>query len=109
VVVVIGGYNSSNTNHLAALCAEKLPTYHIQDAGGVDPAAGSVRHKPVGAAEEVVTRDWLGSGRRTVGVTAGASTPNNKVGETIERIFATRGIALVPALASGAVGSPAGQ
>ena len=100
VVVVIGGYNSSNTNHLAALCAEKLPTYHIQDASCIEPATGTIRHKPVGAADEVVVRDWLGAGPRTVGVTAGASTPNNKVGETIERIFATRGIGLVAALTS---------
>ncbi len=99
VVVVIGGYNSSNTTHLAALCAEKVPTYHVQDAACVDPVTGTIRYKAVGAAAEVEARGWLGSGRRTVGVTAGASTPNNKVGETIERIFATRGIALAPALA----------
>jgi 4-hydroxy-3-methylbut-2-en-1-yl diphosphate reductase len=99
VVVVIGGYNSSNTNHLAALCAEKLPTYHIEDAGCIDPAAGTVRHKPVGKTAEVEARDWLASGPRVVGVTAGASTPNNKVGETIQRIFATRGIVLAEALA----------
>ena len=98
VVVVIGGYNSSNTTHLAALCAERLPTYHIQDAGCIDPAAGTVRYKPVGRAGEVEARGWLASGPRVVGVTAGASTPNNKVGETIERIFATRGIALATAL-----------
>ncbi len=101
VVVVIGGYNSSNTNHLAALCAEKLPTYHIQDASCIEPPTGVIRHKPVGASQEVAARDWLGSGPRTVGVTAGASTPNNKVGETIERIFATRGIGLVAALTAG--------
>jgi len=101
VVVVIGGYNSSNTSHLAALCAEKLPTYHIQDAACVDPATGTIRYMEVGAKAEVEARDWLGAGRRTVGVTAGASTPNNKVGETIERIFATRGIALAAALAAG--------
>jgi 4-hydroxy-3-methylbut-2-enyl diphosphate reductase len=99
VVVVIGGYNSSNTNHLAALCAERRPTYHIQDAGCLDPEARTVRHKPVGQPAEVEVRDWLAAGQRVVGVTAGASTPNNKVGETIERIFATRGIALVEALA----------
>ncbi len=105
VVVVIGGYNSSNTTHLAALCAGKLPTYHIQDAACVDPVAGTIRYKAVGAQAEVEARDWLGSGRRLVGVTAGASTPNNKVGETIERIFATRGIPLAAALA----GQPAHQ
>jgi 4-hydroxy-3-methylbut-2-enyl diphosphate reductase len=98
VVVVIGGYNSSNTTHLAALCAERLPTFHIQDAACINPEAGTVRYKPVGQPGEVEARDWLASGPRVVGVTAGASTPNNKVGETIERIFATRGIALATAL-----------
>jgi 4-hydroxy-3-methylbut-2-enyl diphosphate reductase len=53
----------------------------------------------VGGAGEVLVRDWLGSGPRAVGVTAGASTPNNKVGETIERIFATRGVAIATVLA----------
>jgi 4-hydroxy-3-methylbut-2-enyl diphosphate reductase len=99
LVVVIGGYNSSNTNHLAALCAEKLVTYHIQDAGCIDPETGTIRHKPVGTQQEVEVRGWLAAGPRVVGVTAGASTPNNKVGETVERVFATRGIVLGAALA----------
>jgi 4-hydroxy-3-methylbut-2-enyl diphosphate reductase len=98
VAVVIGGYNSSNTNHLAALCAARLPTYHIQDAFCIDPAARAIRHKPAGSQQELEVRDWLPSGPVVVGVTAGASTPNNKVGETIERIFASRGIALASAL-----------
>jgi len=98
VMVVIGGYNSSNTNHLAALCAKRVPTFHIEDSSGLEPAAGTVRHKPVGAQQEVQTAGWLGADVRVVGVTAGASTPNNKVGETIERVFATRGIDLATAL-----------
>jgi len=99
IVVVIGGYNSSNTNHLAALCAEKLTTYHVEDAACIDPAAGTIRHKPVGQQQETVRRDWLPPGKLVVGVTAGASTPNNKVGEAVERVFATRGITLAAALA----------
>ena len=99
VVVVIGGYNSSNTNHLAALCAERLTTYHIQDAACIDPATGAIRHKPMGAQEETVTRDWLPPGKVVIGVTAGASTPNNKVGEAVERVFATRGVSLAAVLA----------
>jgi 4-hydroxy-3-methylbut-2-enyl diphosphate reductase len=98
VAVVIGGYNSSNTNHLAALCAARMRTYHIQDAFCIDPGARTIRHKPAGAQQEVEARDWLPSGPLVVGVTAGASTPNNKVGETIERIFASRDLALVAAL-----------
>jgi 4-hydroxy-3-methylbut-2-enyl diphosphate reductase len=94
VVVVIGGYNSSNTNHLAALCAELRPTYHVEDAACIDPPSGTIRHKPVGAQDETVAHDWLPKGRCVIGVTAGASTPNNKVGEAIERVFATRGVSL---------------
>jgi 4-hydroxy-3-methylbut-2-enyl diphosphate reductase len=99
VVVVIGGYNSSNTNHLAALCAERVVTYHIQDAACIDPAARTIRHKPIGSHQEIRVPDWLSPGRHVIGVTAGASTPNNKVGETVERILATRGVSLAAALA----------
>lgn len=98
VMVVIGGYNSSNTNHLAHLCREYTPTYHVSDATKIDPEAGTITHKPElapDAAEEVAT-DWLPSGRIDVGITAGASTPNVKIGEAVERILAMRGVALEP-------------
>jgi 4-hydroxy-3-methylbut-2-en-1-yl diphosphate reductase len=90
LMVVIGGYNSSNTTHLAAICHERVPTYHIEDASCIDPATGVVRFRPVGAREEERREAWLPAGPLTIGVTAGASTPNNKIGETIERIAATR-------------------
>ncbi|MEO6057744.1 MAG: 4-hydroxy-3-methylbut-2-enyl diphosphate reductase [Gemmatimonadales bacterium] len=92
VMVVVGGYNSSNTCHLAALVQSKgVRTFHIEDADGVDPATGAIRHQPIGAKQELTTADWLGGGR-IVGITAGASTPNNKVGETIARICAFSGL-----------------
>jgi len=94
LMVVIGGYNSSNTTHLAAICHERVPTYHIEDAAGIDPDARTIRFRPVGAKTEETKGDWLPAGPLVVGVTAGASTPNNKVGETIERIAAMRGLAL---------------
>ncbi|HKV72355.1 MAG TPA: 4-hydroxy-3-methylbut-2-enyl diphosphate reductase [Gemmatimonadales bacterium] len=94
LMVVIGGYNSSNTTHLAAICHERVPTYHIEDAGGIDPETGTIRFRPVGAKVEEAKRDWLPAGALVVGVTAGASTPNNKIGETIERVAATRGLSL---------------
>ena len=92
LMVVIGGYNSSNTNHLAHLCREYTTTYHIADASCIDPESGAIRHKPELAADapEVETRDWLPPGHLSLGLTAGASTPNNKIGETIERILETR-------------------
>jgi 4-hydroxy-3-methylbut-2-enyl diphosphate reductase len=92
IMVVIGGYNSSNTNHLAHLCREYCPTYHIADALCIDPESGAIRHKPELAADapEVITTEWLPAGPLTLGMTAGASTPNNKIGQTIERILNTR-------------------
>ena len=93
VMVVVGGYNSSNTCHLAALVhSQGVPIFHIEDAEGVDPAARTIRHQPIGTKHEVTSADWLGDGR-VIGITAGASTPNNKVGETIARICALAGVA----------------
>jgi 4-hydroxy-3-methylbut-2-enyl diphosphate reductase len=97
LMVVIGGYNSSNTTHLAAICQERVPTYHIEDAAGIELEGGegsAIRFRPVGAADERRLAGWLPPGPVTVGVTAGASTPNNKIGETIERIAAVRGVTL---------------
>jgi 4-hydroxy-3-methylbut-2-enyl diphosphate reductase len=95
-MVVIGGYNSSNTISLAALCAEKVPTYHIEDAEGIDPERGTIHFRVAGIKHVEETRSgWLrASGPLRIGVTAGASTPNNKIGETVARILATRGLAL---------------
>ena len=93
-MVVVGGFNSSNTISLAALCAESVPTYHIEDAEGIDPAARTVHYRPAGIAHrEADAPGWMpAEGPVTIGVTAGASTPNNKIGETVARIFATRGL-----------------
>jgi 4-hydroxy-3-methylbut-2-enyl diphosphate reductase len=92
LMVVIGGYNSSNTTHLAAICKEKVTTYHIEDAACIDLDDGSIRHRPVGIHNSEDRREnWLPAGSLRIGITAGASTPNNKIGETIERIAALRG------------------
>jgi 4-hydroxy-3-methylbut-2-enyl diphosphate reductase len=93
VMVVVGGYNSSNTMSLAALCAERVPTFHIEDASCIDTRAQIIRHLPIRAHDEIATADWLpGKATLRIGLTAGASTPNNKIGETVSRIFASRGI-----------------
>ena len=93
VMVVIGGYNSSNTLSLAALCSERVPTFHVEDADDINPTSGTIRHRPLGSKEEVESTDWLPDATPLrVGVTAGASTPNNKIGEAVGRIFATRGV-----------------
>ena len=98
VMLVIGGYNSSNTCALAALAASKgVRTYHIEDAAGIDPVSGVIRHQPVREKQEVSEARWLGSARR-IGITAGASTPNNKIGETIARLSAMVGADLEAAI-----------
>lgn len=93
VMLVVGGYNSSNTLSLAAICAATVPTYHVEDADCLDVGQGSIRHRPVGGTAEIVTAHWLGTAALVrVGITAGASTPNNKIGEAVARVFASRGI-----------------
>ena len=94
IMLVVGGYNSSNTISLAAICAARVPSYHIEDAECINVASRSIRHRPTGSTEEVVVADWLPAGPMRVGITAGASTPNNKIGETVARVFATRGLEL---------------
>jgi 4-hydroxy-3-methylbut-2-enyl diphosphate reductase len=94
VMLVIGGYNSSNTNHLAHLCRQHTATYHVQDASCIDVVSGSIRHKPELSpdAAEIDGTGWLPDGPFELGITAGASTPNNKIGEALLRILAIRGI-----------------
>jgi 4-hydroxy-3-methylbut-2-enyl diphosphate reductase len=84
LMVVIGGYNSSNTANLAKICAARLPTYHIADPEClISPA--EIRHRPVGARDETIQTGWLPAGGPVaIGLTAGASTPDNLVGATIK-------------------------
>jgi 4-hydroxy-3-methylbut-2-enyl diphosphate reductase len=101
IMIVIGGYNSSNTNHLAQICAQHTRTYHLEDATCIDPAAGTINHKIVGTDDVVTEDDWLPDGTVVVGLTAGASTPNNKIGDTVERILEMRGLTLDDLFANG--------
>jgi 4-hydroxy-3-methylbut-2-en-1-yl diphosphate reductase len=93
VMVVIGGFNSSNTISLAALCAERVPTYHIEASSAIDPDGKTIHYRPALIKHTEADRgEWLPDGRVRVGVTAGASTPNNKIGDVVARILATRGL-----------------
>ena len=85
LMIVIGGLNSSNTCNLARICAERVPTYHIAGSDGL-LSTGAIRHKPVGSPGEITTTGWLPDGRVTIGLTSGASTPDNLVGAAIQRL-----------------------
>ncbi len=94
LMIVIGGYNSSNTNHLAHMCRQHTTTYHVEDASCIDVETGAIRHKAelAASAPERVDTDWLPAGPFTLGLTAGASTPNNKIGEALLRVLKIRGV-----------------
>lgn len=93
LLLVIGGYNSSNTSHLAEMGEAKLPTYFIKNAAKM-VSDKLIVHYNQHKGEEVETNDWFPSGKITVGITAGASCPNNLIEDTIRRLFELRGISV---------------
>jgi 4-hydroxy-3-methylbut-2-enyl diphosphate reductase len=99
LLLVIGGYNSSNTSHLAEMGEAKLPTYFIKNAAKM-VSGQLIIHYDQHIGREVETRDWLPTGRVTVGVTAGASCPNNLIEDTIRRLFELKGVSVQQLLAA---------
>src|SRR2546430_16708682 len=86
LMIVIGGYNSSNTANLARICAAARPTYHIADPDCL-MSPETIRHRPVSAKSEITTMGWLPAHRPVVvGLTSGASTPGNLLGAAIARL-----------------------
>jgi len=86
LMIVIGGYNSSNTTNLARICAGSRPTFHIADPDCL-LSAQEIRHRPIGSKEETTTTGWLpAEGAVRIGLTSGASTPDNLVGATVARL-----------------------
>lgn len=98
LLLVIGGYNSSNTSHLAEMGEAKLPTYFIKNAAKM-VSDKRIQHYNQHRHQEVETENWLPTGKITVGVTAGASCPNNLIEDTIRRLFELRGISVQEVLA----------
>ncbi len=93
LLLVVGGYNSSNTSHLAEMGEEKLPTYFVLNASRL-LSNKEIRHYDLHQRGEVVAHNWLPQGRVVVGITAGASCPNNLIEETLIRLFQLRGISV---------------
>lgn len=83
--LIVGGYNSSNTSNLHRIALDAAPSYHINLAECLIDR-GSIRHKPLGQHHEIITGDWLPDGDVSVGITAGASTPNRVMGDVLERL-----------------------
>ena len=99
LLLVIGGYNSSNTSHLAEMGEAKLPTYFIKNAAKM-ASDKLIVHWNQHLQREVETENWLPHGKITVGITAGASCPNNLIEDTIKRLFELRGVSVQELLAN---------
>ena len=98
LLIVVGGYNSSNTSHLAEMGEAKLPTYFIKNAAKMQ-SDKLIVHYNQHLKKEVETANWLPPGKITVGITAGASCPNNLIEDTIRRLFELRGLSVQEVLA----------
>ncbi len=91
LLLVVGGYNSSNTSHLAEMGEAKLPTYFIRNASRLE-SRDRVVHYSSHEKREITTDGWLPPQPLVIGITAGASCPNNLIEDTIIRVFALHGI-----------------
>ncbi len=99
LLLVIGGYNSSNTSHLAEMGEAKLPTFFIKNAAKM-VSEKLIIHYNQHILEEVETSNWLPEGKITVGITAGASCPNNLIEDAIRKLFELRGVSVQELLAN---------
>jgi 4-hydroxy-3-methylbut-2-enyl diphosphate reductase len=99
LMIVVGGYNSSNTSHLAELSEARVPTFFIKNASEII-SDKQIRHYNLHRQTEEHTDNWLPDGPLYVGITAGASCPNNLIDETICRLFELRGVNAAGVLAA---------
>ncbi len=95
LLLVVGGYNSSNTTHLVEIGQEELPTFFIHSSSCLN-SLESITHYDINRKEEVSV-SYAGiisdpDKPAVIGVTAGASCPNNLIEETIVKIFELRGV-----------------
>jgi 4-hydroxy-3-methylbut-2-enyl diphosphate reductase len=93
LLLVVGGYNSSNTTHLAEMGEQKVPTYFIRNHECL-VSQDRIRHYDLGAKEEISSSlQWcpeIGHPAQ-IGITAGASCPSNLIEEVMLRVLELRG------------------
>ena len=94
LLLVVGGYNSSNTAHLVEMAEPQLPTFFIRGASCIK-SLEEIVHYDLHRREEITSnyaRLFSSDHPVTVGITAGASCPNNLIEETIFKVFELRGV-----------------
>ena len=93
LMFVVGGYNSSNTSHLVEIAGEKLPTFFIRGARCIR-SIEEIIHYDLHHNKEVSSNQKLLLDPEkpvTIGITAGASCPNNLIEETMVKVLQMRG------------------
>lgn len=93
LLLVVGGYNSSNTAHLVEIGEKELPTFFIRDADQIK-SLEEIVHYDLHHKEERTANYadvFSGKGHVTIGLTAGASCPNNLIEATVRKVFELRG------------------
>ncbi len=94
LMLVIGGFNSSNTSHLQEIAEEyKIPSYHIDSVERIK-SIDSIEHRQLDGSV-TITENWLPEGEIIVGITSGASTPDKVVEDSIEKLFALKTTAAI--------------
>ena len=94
LMLVVGGYNSSNTAHLVEIAEHQLPTFFIRDASCLR-SFEEIVHYDLQQRQEITSgyAECFSPGRPvTIGITAGASCPNNLIEESIFKVFELRGV-----------------
>jgi 4-hydroxy-3-methylbut-2-enyl diphosphate reductase len=89
LMLVVGGFNSSNTTHLQEIALKRgIPSYHIDSAKRIS-LDNRIEHKPLHQ-DLTVTKNWLKEGPVIMGITSGASTPHKDVADVINKVFQIR-------------------
>jgi 4-hydroxy-3-methylbut-2-enyl diphosphate reductase len=90
LMIVVGGFNSSNTSHLQEIAEVKgIPSFWVDSAARIDPKTNTVEHR-TGHGEAKTTTGWIPQGPLRIGITSGASTPDRAVEDVLDKVFLTK-------------------
>lgn len=93
LMIIVGGFNSSNTSHLQEIGTHHCPSFHISGRDCII-SADEIVHKPFNRREPIRATGWLPAGPLRIGFTGGASTPDSLIGEVIERVLELKGASI---------------
>lgn len=86
IMLVVGGFNSSNTSHLQEIAEHAGVTSYWVDRPECVGPTNEIRYK-TSDGQLLTANDWLPNKPITVGLTSGASTPDMVVEDVVERMF----------------------